>query len=84
MVSRSLVTGTSLHIKVRRESGSGVALLTMVKVRSVAKIAEQCDVNINSLTHPARIRLRTKPGLAGKHHTRPLLWCPQCMLSTPG
>ncbi|GFY27715.1 uncharacterized protein TNCV_241811 [Trichonephila clavipes] len=33
---------------------------------------------------PARIRLRTKPGLVGKHHTRPLLWCPQCMLSTPG
>ncbi|GFU76335.1 hypothetical protein TNCV_285351 [Trichonephila clavipes] len=26
----------------------------------------------------------TKPGLFGKHHTRPLLWCPQCMLSTPG
>ncbi|GFX98215.1 uncharacterized protein TNCV_4908581 [Trichonephila clavipes] len=33
---------------------------------------------------PARIRLQTKPGLVGKHHTRPLLWCPQCMLSTPG
>ncbi|GFT26752.1 uncharacterized protein TNCV_3709441 [Trichonephila clavipes] len=33
---------------------------------------------------PARIRLRTKPGLVGKHHTKPLLWCPQCMLSTPG
>ncbi|GFT19556.1 uncharacterized protein TNCV_2534391 [Trichonephila clavipes] len=27
---------------------------------------------------------QTKPGLVGKHHTRPLLWCPQCMLSTPG
>ncbi|GBL79575.1 hypothetical protein AVEN_18144-1 [Araneus ventricosus] len=33
---------------------------------------------------PARIRLQTKPGLVGKHHTRPLLRCPQCMLSTPG
>ncbi|GFX22608.1 uncharacterized protein TNCV_2993431 [Trichonephila clavipes] len=33
---------------------------------------------------PARIRLQTKPRLVGKHHTRPLLWCPQCMLSTPG
>ncbi|GFT43387.1 uncharacterized protein TNCV_4775161 [Trichonephila clavipes] len=33
---------------------------------------------------PARIRLQTKPGLVGKHHTRALLWCPQCMLSTPG
>ncbi|GFW83714.1 uncharacterized protein TNCV_668271 [Trichonephila clavipes] len=32
---------------------------------------------------PARIRLQTKRGLAGKHHTRPLLWFPQCMLSTP-
>ncbi|GBM90739.1 hypothetical protein AVEN_197246-1 [Araneus ventricosus] len=33
---------------------------------------------------PTRIRLQTKPGLVGKHHTRPLLRCPQCMLSTPG
>ncbi|GFV18140.1 uncharacterized protein TNCV_169431 [Trichonephila clavipes] len=33
---------------------------------------------------PARIRLQTKPGLVVKHHTRPLLWCPQCMLSTLG
>ncbi|GFY04299.1 uncharacterized protein TNCV_4413871 [Trichonephila clavipes] len=33
---------------------------------------------------PVRIRLQTKPGLAEKHHTRPLLWCPQCMLSSPG
>ncbi|GFW28227.1 uncharacterized protein TNCV_4499571 [Trichonephila clavipes] len=32
----------------------------------------------------ARITLQTKPGLVGKHHTRPLLWCPQCMLSTRG
>ncbi|GFV48451.1 uncharacterized protein TNCV_3027211 [Trichonephila clavipes] len=32
---------------------------------------------------PVRIRLQTKPGLVGKHHTKPLLWCPQCMLSTP-
>ncbi|KFM64517.1 hypothetical protein X975_23100, partial [Stegodyphus mimosarum] len=32
----------------------------------------------------ARIRLQAKPGLVGKHHTSPLLWCPQCMLSTPG
>ncbi|GFX26539.1 uncharacterized protein TNCV_4535511 [Trichonephila clavipes] len=28
--------------------------------------------------------LQTKPGLVGKHHTRPLLWCPQGTLSTPG
>ncbi|GFT26637.1 uncharacterized protein TNCV_3604461 [Trichonephila clavipes] len=33
---------------------------------------------------PVRIGLQTKPGIDGKHHTRPLLWCPQCMLSTPG
>ncbi|GBL85192.1 hypothetical protein AVEN_222684-1 [Araneus ventricosus] len=33
---------------------------------------------------PARIRLQTKLGLVGKHHTRPLLRCPQCMLSSPG
>ncbi|KFM63827.1 hypothetical protein X975_04219, partial [Stegodyphus mimosarum] len=33
---------------------------------------------------PARIRLQAKPGLFGKHHTSPLLRCPQCMLSTPG
>ncbi|GFV17894.1 uncharacterized protein TNCV_3409401 [Trichonephila clavipes] len=33
---------------------------------------------------PVRIRLQTKPGLVGKHHTRPFLRCPQCMLSTPG
>ncbi|GFX15849.1 uncharacterized protein TNCV_1061711 [Trichonephila clavipes] len=33
---------------------------------------------------PERIRLQTKPGLVGKHHTRPLLWCSQCMLYTPG
>ncbi|GFT57414.1 uncharacterized protein TNCV_2035381 [Trichonephila clavipes] len=32
---------------------------------------------------PLRIRLQTKPGLFGKHHTRPLLWCSQC-ISTPG
>ncbi|GFV84792.1 uncharacterized protein TNCV_4297741 [Trichonephila clavipes] len=32
----------------------------------------------------ARIRLQTKAGLVGKRHRRPLLWCPQCMLSTPG
>ncbi|GFW97440.1 uncharacterized protein TNCV_4991161 [Trichonephila clavipes] len=31
-----------------------------------------------------RIRLQAKPGLVGKQHTSPLLWCPQCMLSTPG
>ncbi|GFY06227.1 uncharacterized protein TNCV_2680211 [Trichonephila clavipes] len=29
---------------------------------------------------PARIKRQTKPGLVGKHHTRPLLWRPQCML----
>ncbi|GBM92774.1 hypothetical protein AVEN_196237-1 [Araneus ventricosus] len=33
---------------------------------------------------PARIGLQNKPGLVGKHHTRPLLRCSQCMLSTPG
>ncbi|GFX73734.1 uncharacterized protein TNCV_4290501 [Trichonephila clavipes] len=33
---------------------------------------------------PARIRLQTKPGLVGKRHTRPLLWCLQCVLSAPG
>ncbi|GFW87922.1 uncharacterized protein TNCV_1360251 [Trichonephila clavipes] len=33
---------------------------------------------------PARIRLQAKPGLIGKHHRRPLLWCPQCLFSTPG
>ncbi|GFX29708.1 uncharacterized protein TNCV_2750421 [Trichonephila clavipes] len=33
---------------------------------------------------PTRIRLQAKPGLVGKHHTSPLLRCPQCMLSTPG
>ncbi|GFU57390.1 uncharacterized protein TNCV_3635691 [Trichonephila clavipes] len=33
---------------------------------------------------PARNRLKTKPGVVGKHHIRLLLWYPQCMLSTPG
>ncbi|GFW08465.1 uncharacterized protein TNCV_2774871 [Trichonephila clavipes] len=33
---------------------------------------------------PARIRLKTKPGLVKKQHTRPLLWYPQYILSTPG
>ncbi|GFX15124.1 uncharacterized protein TNCV_2480381 [Trichonephila clavipes] len=33
---------------------------------------------------PARTMLQTKPGLVRKHHTRPLLWCPQCMLSSSG
>ncbi|GFY22727.1 hypothetical protein TNCV_2179881 [Trichonephila clavipes] len=28
--------------------------------------------------------MQAKPGLVGKHHTRPLLWCPKCMLCTPG
>ncbi|GFV25109.1 uncharacterized protein TNCV_1007031 [Trichonephila clavipes] len=32
---------------------------------------------------PARIRLQAKPGLVGKLHTRPLLRCPQFMLSAP-
>ncbi|GFU99939.1 uncharacterized protein TNCV_3744971 [Trichonephila clavipes] len=38
----------------------------------------------SSYQSKVRIKLQTKPGLVGKHHTRPLLWCPQCMLSTPG
>ncbi|GFT42380.1 uncharacterized protein TNCV_1786671 [Trichonephila clavipes] len=33
---------------------------------------------------PAGITLQTKPGLVEKHHSRPLLWCPQCMPYTPG
>ncbi|GFT47670.1 uncharacterized protein TNCV_1940071 [Trichonephila clavipes] len=36
----------------------------------------------SSYKSSARIKLQTKPGIDGKHHTRPLLWCPQCMLST--
>ncbi|GFX64340.1 uncharacterized protein TNCV_1413231 [Trichonephila clavipes] len=38
----------------------------------------------SSYLSPARIKLQTKPGLVRKHPTIPLLWCPQCMLSTPG
>ncbi|GFW84645.1 uncharacterized protein TNCV_2596901 [Trichonephila clavipes] len=32
---------------------------------------------------PAKIRLQTQSELIRKHHTRLLLWCSQCMLSTP-
>ncbi|GFW11688.1 uncharacterized protein TNCV_43231 [Trichonephila clavipes] len=42
------------------------------------------DTWFSTYLSPARTRLQTKPGIVGKHHTRPLLWCPQCMLSTPG
>ncbi|GFY30421.1 uncharacterized protein TNCV_4066711 [Trichonephila clavipes] len=33
--------------------------------------------------NPARIRLKANPGLVGKHHTNPMLRCPQCRPSTP-
>ncbi|GFW58981.1 uncharacterized protein TNCV_2830871 [Trichonephila clavipes] len=56
---------------------------TTVKVSFNGVLLVVTDTWRSPYLSPVRIRLQTKPGLVGKHHTRPLLRCPQCMLSTP-